>query len=379
MVAETLNCKQLTLDDPQLLDAARNDPVAFVEQYENGTLVIDEVQRCPELLRVVKLSVDRYRRPGRFLLTGSADLLHVAGANESLVGRAETIRLYPFSIGEIGGFQEDFITRLLDDDAIKSMRGTKAERREDYAEYVERGGYPDVVLREKKRRSAYLRNYLAGVFDHDAAVVSNLSHLDKLSKLFSILAATTSGIYVQAAAARTVGIPETSMGGYIKLLKDLWLIHELPAWGRNIAKRVAGKPKYSVADTGIACQVGNLHSTFLSDVTSGEAFGPLLESFVVAELFKQQSWSETDFRLYHFHDRESREADIVVELPNGKIICLEVKASRTISRKDFGTLLYLRELLGERFHLGIVLYTGGEVQGHGDRLCSAPISVVWGA
>jgi predicted AAA+ superfamily ATPase len=160
-------------------------------------------------------------------------------------------------------------------------------------------------------------------------------------------------------------------------LKDLWLLNELPAWGRSIVKRSVGRPKYAIADTGIACQINGVQHSFLASITGGEALGPLLESFVANELFKQQSWSGTDYRIFHFRDRAKREVDIVIELPNGKIIALEVKAARTVSRRDFMAMGYLREMLGERFYCGVVLYTGSEVQSYGDRIYSAPISTLW--
>jgi predicted AAA+ superfamily ATPase len=377
MVSSSLDCRQLTFDDPDILLAARDDPVDFVNQYEKGTLIVDEVQLFPELLRVIKLSVDQKRRPGRFLLTGSADLLHVSGANESLAGRAETVRLFPFSCGEIAGFKEDFIAALARGGIADTLRSAKPISREDYAELVVRGGFPDAVSRKKNRRDAYFRNYLSGVMDHDAVSISNLTHIDRLPTLFAVLSGNTSGVFVQSGVSRQVGIPETSMGGYIKLLKDLHLIHVLPAWGRNIAKRAVSKPKISIMDTGIACCLNDAHSEFLTDVTGGEVFGPVLESFAVNELFKQQTWSSARFRLYHYLDRERREVDVLAELANGRIIALEVKAARSISRKDFLGMNYLRELLGERFLCGIVLYTGSDVQQYGDRVYSAPLCSIW--
>lgn len=377
MIADRINSKQVTLDDPQMLLAAKSDPLSFIEQYVEGTLVIDEAQLCPDLLRIIKMSVDKVRKPGRFLLTGSADLLHVSGANESLVGRSETIRLYPFSLGEVNGVKEDFVTATNHGDILSVLRGCIPLDRAEYADLVTRGGYPAAVLRSERRRGAYLRSYVSGILDHDAAVISSLAHLDRLSKLYAILSATTSGIYVQASIARLSGIPETSMNGYIRLLKDLWLLNEFPAWGRSILRRTSNKPKYAIADTGVACQVNGVQSNFLTDVTGGETLGPLLESFVANELLKQQSWSTTEYRIFHFHDHENREVDIVVELPNGKVMAIEVKASRSISRNDFKGMGYLRDMLNDRFHCGLVLYTGTEAQSYGDRIYSAPISALW--
>jgi predicted AAA+ superfamily ATPase len=377
MISEERDCRQLTLDDPDILLAAASDPVDFVNQYPDGLLIIDEVQLYPSLLRTIKLSVDRKRRPGRFLLTGSADLLHISKANESLAGRAETVNLLPFSQGEMADVKEDFITGILRGSIADRLHAFTPLVRKDYAELIARGGFPDATGRDQRRRNAYFRNYLSSVLDHDAVVVSNLSQLDRLSTLFSIISAGTSGIFVQANVARHANIPESSMGGYVKLLRDLHLIHALPAWGRNIAKRAIGKPKIFVIDTGLACHINGMRDEFLAGVSGGEAFGQLLETFVANELFKQQTWSEAEYSLFHYRDRENREIDLLAELPDGRIIAIEVKAARSISRKDFIGINYVRELLGERFLCGIVLYTGAESQQFGDRMFFAPVSTIW--
>ncbi|MDR2163595.1 MAG: ATP-binding protein [Clostridiales Family XIII bacterium] len=377
MIADKLDCRQLTFDNPDILLAAMNDPVNFVNQYPDGLLILDEVQLYPDILRIIKLSVDQRRQPGRFLLTGSADLLHISKANESLAGRAETIKLFPFSRGEMNGTKEDFITDILSGHVIGRLSEFTPLTRKDYAELIDYGGFPAILDRNARRRDAYFRNYLPRVLDHDAIVISNLSHTDKLSKLFSIISAETSGIFIQANIARKVGIPESSIGGYIKLLQDLHLIHMLSAWGRNLAKRAVSRPKISVLDTGVACNVNGTHHEFLADISGGSAFGPLLETFVTNELLKQQTWSDAGHSLFHYRDRENREVDIIAELPDGRIIALEVKAAASISRRDFIGINYIRGLLGERFCCGIVLYTGVEAQQFGDRMFFAPISTIW--
>jgi len=377
MISDGLDCRQLTLDDPNTLLAARNDPVDFVSQYPTGTLVIDELQLCPQLLRAIKLSVDKGRRAGRFLLTGSADLLHVAGANESLAGRVEILDLHPLSQGEFGGVQEDFVAEALNEGLPARLGRFHGLARGDYAGLVATGGYPAASRRTATRRAAYYKNYLAGVLDHDAVALSNLSHLDMLSKLFAVLNADTAKIFVQANVSRAVGIPETSLNGYIRLLHDLHLLHALPAWGRNVAKRAASKPKLFVADTGLACAVTGVRGEYLSSLQGGELFGALLETFAANELLKQRTWSAQDFQLFHFHDRENREVDIVVALPDGRIVALEVKAARTVYGHDFAGLRYLRDLIGAQFVGGVVLYTGDQTQQYDDRLFFAPLSTLW--
>jgi predicted AAA+ superfamily ATPase len=369
--------RQLTLDDPGVLLAAKSDPVGFINQFPEGTLLIDEVQLLPQLLRAVKLIVDQNRQPGRFILTGSADLLHTSGANESLVGRAETISLYPFSQGELVGSRDDFVTRLIDGIPTESFRKADALSREDYARIVSTGGYPDALSRSPRRRKAYFRNYLSGVFDHDAIGLSGLAHLDKLGTVFSIVSAQTSGELVLVNLARQVQIPETSIRAYIRLLKDLCLVAELPAWGRNVTNRSVSRSKLSLIDTGLASYLNGESTESLAAITHGFALGHLLESFVVSELLKQQTWSETDYSLFHYRDREKREVDIIIELFDGRLIALEVKATRSLTAKDFKGIEHIRSMTGDDFLGGFVLYAGTEHLSFGDRIYSMPLSSLW--
>jgi predicted AAA+ superfamily ATPase len=377
ILASSLDSRQLTFDNTTVLQAAKEDPLGFVEQYRRGTLVIDEVQLYPQILRSIKLSVDEDRRPARFIITGSADLLHITGANESLAGRAETIRLFPFSQGELQGYREDFVKAALSSDVHAFHNQANLVTREDYAATITRGGYPEAVCREGRRRRAFFKNYLVGVVDHDAVELSGLAHLEKLSLLFSLLSAQTTTELVKANLAKLVQIPETSITSYIRLLQDLCLISELPAWGRSMTKRAIGRSKITLNDTGVASYLNGMSEASLAEITHGEMFGQLLENLVVSELLKQQAWSEIEYSLFHYRDKDQREVDIVVELNDGRVLGIEVKATQSVSRKHFSGLRYLRDTLSERFVLGIVLYTGQESLSYGDRLAALPLCSVW--
>jgi predicted AAA+ superfamily ATPase len=195
--------------------------------------------------------------------------------------------------------------------------------------------------------------------------------------LFTLISAQTSGEYIQSKAASRVQIPESSLHGYVRLLHDLFLIHELPAWGRNLSERIVGRKKLSIADTGLASFLNGIDSQALADVMNGETFDPIFESFAVSELFKQKTWSDMDYALYHFRNRDKKEVDIVIELRDGRIIGLEIKSAKSVSSKDFQGMKALRELAGARFLCGIVLYTGHETQTYGGDMYFAPLSAIW--
>ena len=377
MITANINSVSVTLDSNTTLIAAKENPSEFVSQNKDGLLVIDEIQRCPELLPAIKLSVDNDRRPGRFLLTGSANILNLRGTGESLAGRAETIALLPFSIGEIIGVKEDFISVLSGSNIINKLKSIAPKTRTQYADYVEIGGYPDAQERNARRRKAYFKNYISRILDHDAGELSGLAHLDRLHKIYALLAGKPSQLYSRANVSRIIGIPESSMNGYIKLLEDLSLLHRLPAWGKNFSKRAVSKPKIVLSDTGLVSSVNGLTGEFLADIENGNEFGPILEAFVIGELIKQQTWSDVDYSLFHYRDCDNKEADLIIELSNGKIIAIEIKAASAFKKSDFLGMKTLRNLLDNRFHCGIVLYTGTEVLPFGEKLYAAPISSIW--
>lgn len=377
MVSEGLDSLSVTLDSPITLSAARENSYEFVSQYRDGLLIIDEVQKCPELFSAIKLAVDTDKKPGRFLITGSANILNLRGVNESLAGRAATIIIEPLSVGEIRGIKEDFISKLAGDDILYHLRRAEPLQRADYANLVVNGGYPDVQGRTAKRRRVYFENYISRVLDHDADELFGLTHLDRLSKIFTLLAGVPSQIYNRANLSRMVGIPETSMNGYVRLIEDLCLLRTLPAWGKNYSHRAINRPKVVISDTGLVCSLHGVTGEFLANIENGNELGPILEAFVIAEINKQRSWSDSDYTLFHYRDRDSKEVDLVLELDGGKIIAIEIKASSSFSQRDFMGLKTLRSMLDSRFHCGIVLYTGTEVQPFGDRLFAAPISSIW--
>lgn len=274
----------LTLNNSPTLAAAKADPVSFVRQNPGGLLAIDEVQRAPELILAIQDAVEEDRRPGRFLLTGSANLLNLRGAQESLAGRAETVELFGLSQGELNARVETFIDRLLtgDDQAVRS--GTFALSRAEYAEIICAGSYPEPRERSGMRRRTWFNNYLNRVLSRDAVEVSRLPHLSQLPKLLRLLAAQSSGELVRARIGNDAGIPPSSLPAYVSLLEDLYLIHTLPAWGKNLTRRETAWPKVALLDTGIAARLNNVAPEALAPDRVSVHAGGLFETFVAGEL-----------------------------------------------------------------------------------------------
>lgn len=366
----------LNLDDPGTRAAAVADPVSFVDQLPDGCVGIDEVQRVPELILALKASVDRDRRPGRFLLAGSADLLRLPTAQDSLAGRSESIELFGFSQGELDGRKEDFVDRILSGDRM--LDRSSSVTRSEYLSRVCAGGFPEVLKRATtRRRQAWLDNYAQRIVARDAADVSGLERLAELPVLLRLLAARNAGELNRSSLARAAGIPERTLPPYLALLETLYLVQRIPAWSGNLSKRIAGRPKMALLDSGLAARLVNVAPEALTATVNPTPAGPLVEGFVLGELRKQLTWSEERPALLHFRNYDGPEVDVVLEAPDGRIAGIEVKASATIDHRDFRWLEHLRDRLGHRFVAGVTLYTGQRALPFGDRLSSLPVSALW--
>ncbi len=366
--------RYLTLDDATVLAAARADPDGFVQALE-GAVVLDEVQRAPELFRAIKAEVDRDRRPGRFLLTGSADALLLPNLSESLVGRMEILTLWPFSQGELDGRQEGFVDALFADE-LPALGVDEPTGQVGLWERVLRGGYPEVVGRaEAKRRRAWFNAYVTTLLQRDVRDLANIEGLTAMPRLLSLLAARASATLNYAEVSRSSGLPQTTLKRYMTLLETTFLIKTLPAWHGNLGKRLVKAPKLLLTDTGLAA-----HLVGLGEVPpqAGQALpGALLENFVAMEVAKQIAWSAHQPSLFHFRTQTGQEIDLVLEEAAGRLVGLEVKAGTSLSRRDFKGLETLAEARPEAFRRGVVLYGGAEVVGFAPRLHAVPLRALW--
>ena len=366
----------VTLDDRLAQETAEADPHGFVAQNPGGLLAIDEVQRAPRLVTALKLAVDQDPTPGRFLLTGSANLLHLPAAQDSLAGRAETIELYGLSQGELAGRVETFIDFLFSGQRLTGHRSILG--RADYLERACAGGYPEALQRAVgRRRSAWFRNYVARLVERDAQDVSGLQRLAELPQLVTLIAARNATELVKASLADDAGIPANTLPPYLRLLETLYLTHRLPAWSTNLSRRTVSRPKLAMLDTGLAASLVNVSATGAGPEGNPQYAGQLLEGFVAGELRKQLGWSEETPAMFHYRDRNGPCVDIVLETPDGRVAGIQVKASSTVTSTDTRWLTMLREELGDRFVAGVVLHTGQTAVSVSDRVWAAPIEIIW--
>lgn len=373
LVAERRGARFSSFDDAATLAAARADPAGFIAAIETP-VVLDEIQKAPALLPAIKLAVDRRRDPGRFLLTGSADVLALPRVSESLAGRMEVLTLWPLSQGEIRGRTEGFVEGMFAEHP--PVWTGPGETRAELIDFALRGGYPETLARKDlARRQAWFRSYITTILQRDVRDIAQIDGVVELPRLLSVLAARSSSVVNIAELSRTLGLPHTTLTRYLALLGHTFLVRGIPAWAGSRARRAIKMPRLVITDTGLLGHLAGLTASRMSEDST--ALGSLFESLIATELLKQLTWTVLQAELFHFRTHAGREVDLVLEADDGRLVGIEVKATATIGAADFKGLDALREVGGKRFHRGVVLYTGRESVPFGSDRWALPMSAVW--
>jgi predicted AAA+ superfamily ATPase len=364
LVGEALGHTYITFDDDTQLAAATGDPAGFVAGLP-PKVVLDEVQRVPNLFLALKAAVDRDRRPGRFILTGSANVLLVPKLADSLAGRMEILRLHPLSQSELArkrpGFRIQQSARL----------GT------DLAARIAAGGFPAALARPTpRRRAAWYRDYVETLVQRDVRGLGRIASLDALPRLLQLGAGQTARLMNVAELAGPFQLSRPTIRDYVTLLERVFLLEHLPPWHSNRLRRLIKTPKLHMGDTGLATFLLGLDADGLW--SDRAVFGQLLETFVFQEVRRQADWQDTSIHFFHFRDKDGAEVDIVLERGARALAGIEVKAAATVTASDFRGLRKLRQAAGARFAAGVVLYDGESVVGFGDGFFAVPIRALWG-
>ena len=361
----------ITLDDRTVLDAALSDPNGFIRGLDR--VIIDEIQRAPDVLLAIKRSVDEDRRPGRFLLTGSANVMTLPRVADSLAGRIETIRMLPLARAEIAGTGPTFLERLFEG----RLEGDRqAVIGDDLVRLALLGGFPEAIEREsERRRHAWARSYLTSVLTRDLRDIAEIERLAELPKFVRLLAEYSGRLVNYSQFGSEIDVSHKTGQRYVALLEQVFLVSTLQPWYTNALKRIAKTPKLHFLDSGLLAAVRGLSFDRVR-ADRGE-LGALLESFVFSEVLKLMTASDLRPAAHHFRDREMREVDIVLERDDGTIAGIEVKAAATVTSRDFAGLRTLAEVCKERFACGVVLYDSADFVPFGDKLAAAPLSCLW--
>jgi predicted AAA+ superfamily ATPase len=360
----------LTLDDDTVLAAARSDPAGFLRGLDRAS--IDEVQRAPELLRAIKRTVDQDRRPGRFLLTGSADLLALPRVSESLAGRMEVITLLPLAHSELLRRKPRFL-----DHAFRGKLGSVANPvlGPELVDLILAGGYPDLLGRTPSRRQQWARDYARAVIARDIRDIAEVARLDEMPRLLRALAHHAGQLLNFAELGGQLGFDAKTARRYLGILEQVYLVRRVEPWFTNRLKRMVKTPKLHFLDAGLLAALRGLTAERLS--SDREALGGLLETFVFSEISKLITWTDHEVTVHHYRDKDQHEVDLILERDDGAVVGIEIKASATVTEHDFGGLRRLARTCGDQLKLGLVLYDGEISVPFGERLFAAPISTLW--
>jgi predicted AAA+ superfamily ATPase len=359
----------VTFDDYLALSAAQSDPQNFLAGLADSAVILDEIQKVPELFPAIKLLIDRDRRPGRFIMTGSANALVLPKVSESLAGRMEVLTLWPLSTREVSGNADDILGALFE---AKAPKRTRHREQLDLRSLVIAGGYPEAIARTGKRRVAWFSSYITSFIERDVRDIAAIEGRVKLPRLLSLLAARSANLLNLSDLSVSSQIPYATLNRYMALLEATYLVHQVPAWSSNLGTRLVKSPKVYFVDTGLmASLLGVDAERFTKDPT---LMGSFLETFVAAELLKLISGSERQLSLYHFRTATRSEVDFVLEGRDGSVIGIEVKASSKVDKSHLKGLRTLQGMAGDKFHMGIVLHSGTELMPLGPKIWAVPLA-----
>jgi predicted AAA+ superfamily ATPase len=374
-IAQESSYSYSTFDDLFVLSAAEANPIGFIEELRKPA-ILDEVQSVPRIFLPIKVDVDQHRRPGRYLLTGSANPLVVPKLGDSLAGRMQLVHLWPLSQGELRGVQEQFIDRIFADRLANPLTESGITKKQ-LVKMVIAGGYPALQKEHSEMaRYQWCNGYLTTLIQKDLTDLSHIEHLRSVPNILKTMAARAGYLLNERDLARTVELPLTTTHRYVQLLQHLFLITFLPGWFRNLEKRIVKAPKLYFVDTAILLHLLGYNAERLEQ--NPAMLGHVIENFVIVELLKALSWSKTIAQPYHYRLHEgSEEVDLVLESTSGKTVGIEIKAYQTITGDDFRGLKKLKEHVGKEFLRGIVLYIGSKQLSFGPDLAAIPISALW--
>jgi predicted AAA+ superfamily ATPase len=372
VVGNPMGYAYISFDDDVARAAAEADPTGFVGDLP-PRVIMDEVQRVPALFAALKVAVDRDRTPGRFLLTGSANVLLLPKLADSLAGRMAILRLHPLAQCELDRQPSRFLDTLF---AAGFKTRTYPRLADELAARIAAGGYPAALARPQgRRRAAWYRDYLEAIVQRDVRDLARISALEALPRLLTLAAAQTAQLFNLSDLAAPFQLSRPTIGDYVTLLERVFLLERLPPWHSNRVSRLVKTPKLHMGDTGLACALLSVDATALAADRS--LLGHLLETFVYQELRRQASWHDPSLAFYHYRDKDMAEVDIVIEQGARAVAGVEVKASATVTASDFRGLRKLRDAAGKRFAAGVVLYDGETCASFGDGLFAVPLRALW--
>jgi hypothetical protein len=365
--------RYVTMDDPVTLALAREDPTSFVAGAER--LAIDEIQRAPGLMLAIKQVVDTDQSRGRFLITGSANIITHPRVADALPGRVDYLTLWPFSQGELAERAPTFLEKAFGG-GLPAVEDPPIGRA-GYADLVVRGGFPEAVRADANRRQRFFGGYVGSILGREVGELGSVRDPEAATRVLRLAAARSAALTNLSAIGRELGIDHKTVANQLRSLEQLFMLVRLPAWHANLGHRVVRTAKLHIADTGLLCSLLGVDAERL--VNDGTLAGGIFETFAVTEIMRQASSGgfAHDLALHHYRDQPGNEVDLVLERLNGEVVGIEVKASANPRPRDAAGLKLLRDRLGDRFSQGLLLYLGASLVPYGDRISAIPLAALW--
>lgn len=361
-----------TLDDSTLLQAAKNDPQGFVK-LSKGTMIIDEIQRVPELITAIKKVVDENTRYGQYLITGSVNIQTLPTVKESLAGRVRKIRLRPLTQGEILKKEPKFLNRIKNNDFVNSPEYDKDK----ISEIIFRGGFPEPLkFKKQSERMTWYRDYINTIIEFDLHDIANIKRYNSLKELVRIIASYSSKFIDKSKITSSMGIANQTLDSYLAILENTYLTDKISPWLKTDYERVNKQSKYFITDTGLMASLLNWKQDDL--IIDTDKSGKIFETFVYNQLVSQIELQNGEYELYHYRDREKREIDFIIQDTNNNIYGIEVKSGSSVTKAQFKHLKWFKENLAkDKSFTGIVLYTGEHVVHFGENMMAVPMNNLW--
>ncbi len=342
----------ITLDDINMYQMAKNDPKGFIEHLEKP-VIIDEVQRLPQLMITIKEYVDKERKNGEFILTGSASLSGFKDISDSLAGRIGIVELYPLNLKEKyekEGNIVDIFSQDLDAFVLKKYSNSSI------AQNIIDGGYPEILkIDNPKAKYLWFSSYIRTYIESDVKELANIRNMDKFINMYRLCMLRSGNIFNQHELQKECGLDNKTFSSYFSVMEHTYQVQKLQPFFKNELKRLVKSPKIYAVDTGVLCHLLRIEE--LESYHSSPYKGDILETFVYAELLKAMTYADRRAALSYYRTSDKKEIDFILEFSN-MVIAIEVKSSKSVSRSDFKHIYHLAKEIPNSFGKGIVLYNG---------------------